>query len=186
MQDRRQDIIKAGLETLGEVGYAGFTQPRIAAKVGLRQSHLTYYFPTRADLLTAVAQAAIKAQLGVVETALRGGSLEAVATAVAGLTARHETTRILIALAQAADEEPRVRTLFRQLSDGIVQRIGQFLKTLTPTAPETNARLLHAVTVGLAVIGLATDRPDGARDAAAVLKAALNMLAHRIEKRAIF
>ena len=63
MQDRRQDIIEAGLATLREHGYAGFTQPRVAARAGLRQSHLTYYYPTRIDLLTAVGRAAIDRQL---------------------------------------------------------------------------------------------------------------------------
>lgn len=181
MQDRRQDIVKAGLATLGEFGYAGFTQPRVAAKAGLRQSHLTYYFPTRADLLAAVGQAAIQAQLAAAETALGGGSAEAVAAAIAGLTARHETTRVLMALAQAADEESRVRALFRDLTDGIAQRAGQFLKTLTPAATETDARLLHVVAVGLAVVGLATGRPDDASNAAAVLTATLSMIGHRTD-----
>ncbi|MHC5540598.1 TetR family transcriptional regulator, partial [Singulisphaera rosea] len=54
MTDRRQEIIEAGLATLRERGYSGFTQPRVATRAGLRQSHLTYYYPTRADLLAAV------------------------------------------------------------------------------------------------------------------------------------
>ena len=59
MQDRRHDIVEAGLAVLREHGYTGFTQPRIAARVGLRQSHLTYYYPTRLDLLEAVGRTAI-------------------------------------------------------------------------------------------------------------------------------
>jgi AcrR family transcriptional regulator len=63
VQDRRKEILGAGVTILREQGLAGLTQPRVAAKTGLRQSHLTYYYPTRADLLTAVTCAAIQAQL---------------------------------------------------------------------------------------------------------------------------
>ena len=71
MKDRRQDIINASLAVLKASGYAGFTQPRVAAEVGLRQSHLTYYFPTRVDLLAAVARVAIDRQLVAVDHAER-------------------------------------------------------------------------------------------------------------------
>ena len=43
LQDRRQSILDAALAVLREYGYAGFTQPRVAARTGMRQSHLTYY-----------------------------------------------------------------------------------------------------------------------------------------------
>ena len=62
MDDRRTQIIDAGLALLGEEGLSGLTQPKIAARTGLRQSHLTYYYPTRADLLAAVARAAVERQ----------------------------------------------------------------------------------------------------------------------------
>jgi AcrR family transcriptional regulator len=180
VQDRRQHIIEAGLATLREYGYSGFTQPRVASRAGLRQSHLTYYYPTRADLLAAVARAAIDGQLAAVDTALKlGSSPEAVAGAIAKVAARHQNTRVIMALAQAADEEPRLRALFRELADGIVLRAGRFLKALSPGATETDARLLHALAVGLAMLDLATGRTDGNRRAAAVLETALAMIAER-------
>ena len=61
MQDHRKDILDAGMAILQEQGLAGLTQPKIAARTGLRQSHLTYYYPTRADLVTAVARVGIEA-----------------------------------------------------------------------------------------------------------------------------
>lgn len=176
MQDRRQDIIGAGLATLREYGYAGFSQPRVAARTGLRQSHLTYYFPTRVDLLTAVARAAIDHQLEAVYPVLDGSSPEAVATAIAQIAGRHENTRVIMALAQAADEEPQLRALFRELADGLVARISRFLKTLNPAATAMDARLLHALAVGLAVVGLAAGQPDDGDHTAAVVEAALGMI----------
>jgi AcrR family transcriptional regulator len=117
--DRRKDILEAGLAILREHGLAGLTQPRIAARTGLRQSHLTYYYPTRADLLAAVARAAVAAQLAAARSLIRGvSSAEQSAAKMAVVTSRHENTRVLVALNQAADQEPAVRALFNELLDG--------------------------------------------------------------------
>lgn len=179
MQDRREQIIEAGLATLREHGYAGFTQPRIAARAGLRQSHLTYYHPTRLDLLVAVGRAAVDRQLAAVDATLGGlSSPEAAAGAIADLISRHGNTRVLMALAQAADEEPRLRELFRELADGIVARVARsLLGHHDPAAAEGPARFLHALSVGLAVVELATGRPDGKQRAAGILEAALHLIA---------
>ena len=177
MQDRRQNIIEAGLATLREHGYAGFTQPRVASRAGLRQSHLTYYYPTRVDLLAAVGRTAIDGQLAAIDAVFDGSSPDKVANAIAKVVVRHENTRVMMALAQAADREPQLRALFRELADGIVRRAARFLHALNPAATEADARLLHRLSVGLAVVDLATGRTDGKRRAAAVLKAALTMLA---------
>lgn len=176
MEDRRRKIIEAGLATLREHGYTGFTQPRVAARAGLRQSHLTYYYPTRADLLAAVGRAAIEGQLAAVDAVFDGSSSDAVAGAIAKLTARHENTRVLMALAQAADQEPQLRDLFRELADGVVSRAVGFLKRHNPAATETDGRMFHALCIGLAVIDLATGRPGGEGRAAAVVESALAMI----------
>jgi AcrR family transcriptional regulator len=62
LQDRREVILKAAIATLREYGYSGFTQPRVAKRADVRQSHLTYYFPTRLALLEGVARLAAAAE----------------------------------------------------------------------------------------------------------------------------
>jgi AcrR family transcriptional regulator len=47
--DVRTRILEAALGLLAEHGVTELTQPKIAAAAGVRQSHLTYYFPTRMD-----------------------------------------------------------------------------------------------------------------------------------------
>jgi AcrR family transcriptional regulator len=179
MQDRRQDIVEAGLATLREYGYAGFTQPRVASRAGLRQRHLTYYYPTRADLLAAVGRDAVDGQLVALDAVLDGASVDTAASAIAKVADRHENTRVMMALAQAADQEPQLRALFCELADGIVLRVGRFLKVLNPAATDADARLLHATSVGLAVVNLATGRADGKRRATAALETAITMIATR-------
>ncbi|MDE1994663.1 MAG: TetR family transcriptional regulator [Rhizobiaceae bacterium] len=179
MQDRRHDIIQAGIATLREHGYSGFTQPKVASRAGLRQSHLTYYYPTRVDLLVAVGRAAIEGQLAAVDAVLTQASLETVAAAIAKVAVRHETTRVIMALAQAADQEPPLRALFLELADGIVSRAHFFLKAHNPAATEADARLLHALSVGLAVVDLATGREDGESRAESILYSALSTISQR-------
>lgn len=175
MQDRRQDIIDAGLDTLREHGYIGFTQPRVAKRAGMRQSLLTYYFPTRLVLLTAVARAAVDRQLAAVDKVLGGSADKAVQTLTTHAI-RPETTRVLMAMAQAADKEPVLRELFVELTDGIVARFDRVLKSVDKRSTLADARLLHAIEVGVAVVDLATGRSDGAERNAEVLKTALQMV----------
>ncbi len=50
----RSDILDAALSIIETQGLEQLTQPRIARAAGVRQSHLTYYFPRRTDLLSAL------------------------------------------------------------------------------------------------------------------------------------
>ena len=178
VNERRQQILEAGLATLREHGYVGFTQPRVAARAGLRQSHITYYHPTRLDLLAAVGRAAVDRQLAAVDATLGSlTTLDEAAGAIAELVTRYENTRVLMALVQASDEEPQLRQLFGELVDGIASHVTAFLSRISgsPVAEES-ARFLHALSVGLSVVSLATGRPDGKQRAAGMLKTALHLI----------
>jgi AcrR family transcriptional regulator len=176
VKDRRQEIIEASLTVLRKSGYSGFTQPRVAAEAGLRQSHLTYYFPTRVDLLVGVARAAIDRQLGAVDLILGASSVREAAKIIANVAVRHENTRVIMALAQAADQEPALREQFRELADGIILRAGKLLGNLNIEPTDEHCYLLHAISVGMAVVDLATARKDGERRAARTLETALALM----------
>ncbi len=51
----RDRILAAALALLRETGIQGLSQVQVARRARVRQSHLTYYFPRRHDLLAAVA-----------------------------------------------------------------------------------------------------------------------------------
>jgi AcrR family transcriptional regulator len=174
--DRRSEIISAGLNVLRMDGYAGFTQPRVARAVGVRQSLLTYYFPTRLDLLTAVATEAIQMQLAAVDTILSASSPGAVATAIARIALRYENTRVIMALAQSADREPALRRLFHTLAAGILSRAAQLLQNLGIEPTPENCYLVHAMSVGMAVITLATASKDAEKRSVGALELALKAM----------
>jgi AcrR family transcriptional regulator len=176
VKDRRQDIIDASLAVLRESGYSGFTQPRVAAEAGLRQSHLTYYFPTRVDLLKGVARVAIDRQLAAVDAILGASSVREAAKIIAKVVVRHENTRVIMALVQVADQEPALRELFRELADGTILRAGKLLGNLNIEPTDEHCYQLHSMSVGMAVVDLATARKDGERRAARTLETALTLM----------
>ena len=174
---RERDIIEAGLALLREQGLASLTQPRVAERAGVRQSHITYYFPTRIDLVEAVARAAIDVQSNSAKSLLRGlkNSKEG-ADRISEVVARHENTRLLAALNQAADQEPRVQAAFRELLQVFVDEIGDALERMNLQTDAARVDLIHALFVGLSIIDLATGRENGQRRAKAVLKLAFQFL----------
>src|ERR1700722_15957747 len=111
--DMVERIIAAAITVLQREGVLGLTQPRVAAAAGLRQSHLTYYFPTRRDLVAGVAEAVAADLLAAFDGALRKAEdPRALAKGVARISAA-ERTRLLLALVLSADREAEVRRLFR-------------------------------------------------------------------------
>jgi AcrR family transcriptional regulator len=168
--ERRSRILTAGVAVLRKHGYAGFTQPKVAKLAGVRQSHLTYYFPTRVDLVKAVARVAVDRQLAAIDALLEVGSAKAASGLIANVTVRQENTRVIMALAQASDDEPALHDLFHELADGIILRVGKMLGNLGIKPIDEHRFLLHALWVGMAVINLAAGRADGERRAKRTLE----------------
>jgi AcrR family transcriptional regulator len=182
LQDRREIILKAAIATLREYGFSGFTQPRVAKRADVRQSHLTYYFPTRLALLEGVARLAVDGQLAALSSIVDLPSVPVAIRNIAAMIGRHENTRVMMALAQAADEEPSLRSLFRELADGIVSRLRQLLENLHLDATEEQVKLIHSLSVGLAVVDLAAQRPHSKRRVEAILESLFATLGSKNRK----
>jgi AcrR family transcriptional regulator len=174
MADRRQTILEAALAVLRDDGYLGFTQPRVAARAGVRQSHLTYYFPTRADLLVAVAQVAVDNQRSIIGSLVESG--EAGPAGLASVLTQAENARVLLTLVCAADDVPEVRELFQGLAAGMVANGESLLGTLGAPPRAAGADLLYAVSVGVVAISFATGRDDRQAWATSVLQTAIELL----------
>lgn len=176
MEDRRQQIINAGLAILREDGLPGLTQPRVCARTGLRQSHLTYYYPTRLDLLTAVTRAAIERRRVAAQAAAAGiNSLDEATSQIAAFVAQHENTRVLLALMQAVDQYPTLRALYTEMTNDMLITIQSVFVKLGIAPTRANIDLLHALVVGLSVVELATGRDDDQGRARAALATAFHM-----------
>jgi AcrR family transcriptional regulator len=177
---RRERIVDAGLAVLDEAGPLGLTQPRVARSAGLSQSHLTYYFPTRADLVEAIAETAAARLLAGYDAVLRKADRpEKLADAMGRLLRRTEGTRVLLLLIAEADREPAVRSLIRRLTPEVRGRIARGLDAAGIAADGEAVALLHALNIGLSTLHLARADDEAARETVACLKRALAVLAQR-------
>lgn len=93
-RDTRRIILDAALALFDEHGVSALTQPQIARAAGLRTSHLTYYFPLKADLLAAILDASHR----------RHGSDQA--EDPAKLIRDRQRMRLLLAVILEASESP--------------------------------------------------------------------------------
>src|SRR3954453_1037375 len=101
----RERILEAALSLLGGSGAHELTQPRVAKAAGVRQSHLTYYFPTRGELLQEVARYSIEKLAG--QLAHRHGA--SLSDGIAAGAADKRRSRVMLGLVTAADRDPAIK-----------------------------------------------------------------------------
>lgn len=162
MADKRTDITETALALVQEEGLAGLTQPRVAKRLGLRQSHVTYYFPTRDELLAAVTELAVQRRVAALEPMRRARTMQQKVRALAKVLVDPEQTRVLLALAQMADSEPALRPQFRALGELITPAATSMLQTAGAEGSREAIALLQTTSTGLAVVALATGQTDQA------------------------
>jgi AcrR family transcriptional regulator len=160
--DVRTRILQAALGLLAEG--EDLTQPRVARAAGVRQSHLTYYFPTVTDLMQAVARHSFESLGGELGGKGAGG--------IAGAIGDTRRVRLMLSLVRAADRDaslkPRMRAFVREIRERIGPLVGLEGDELA---------FLHTVVVGAAVLQLARDNAEARREAVAVLGKALSCIA---------
>ncbi|NHN38650.1 TetR family transcriptional regulator [Pseudomaricurvus alcaniphilus] len=159
-QPVRQRILDAALELAQTVGIQGLSQARVAARAGLRQSHLTYYFPVRTDLIKATLSA-IHAQI--MEEAhslpnsnsdperLREADLRHFFTSQVRNSAR---TRLLLSAMHASQQEPELRRWFAQFHKDLLSTLGEILARASISAAEEERELFHVCMIGASLQAL--------------------------------
>ncbi len=174
--DVRDRILEAALSLLAESGAHELTQPKVSRAAGVRQSHLTYYFPTRADLLQEVARYSIEKLAG----QLAGDPDQSpahVAEGIAAGAADKRRVRIMLGLVGAADRDPKIKQRMRKFVGELRARMTPVLEAAgLETDPESVA-FFHSVIVGCAVLQIARDNAEARAEAKAVLKKAAACIA---------
>lgn len=67
-QEMREQILRAALILLIEEGYRAMSMRRVAAMCGLKLGNLTYYYPSREDLVRDLLESVVRAYESVFET----------------------------------------------------------------------------------------------------------------------
>lgn len=164
--DVRTAILQAGDALLKEQGIAALTQPKVAKAAGVKQSHLTYYFPKRSDLLLGIAAHTIDGLMADLAARLETSAPQTAITETLGAAMINGIPpRIMLGLIIAADEEPGLRPSLSNLIRSVRARIQTLLERAGIPESGKAALLLHAAVVGLAVMHQAQRTPASADDA---------------------
>jgi AcrR family transcriptional regulator len=171
----RERILEAALGLLARSGAHELTQPRVARAAGVRQSHLTYYFPTRGALLQEVARYSIDKLAGQLVR------LEAAALpeAIAAGAADKRRSRIMLGLVNAADRDPEIKRRMRRFVDELRARMAPLFAAAGLATDAESIAFFHSVIVGCAVLQIARDNRQARAEAKAVLKKAAGYMAVR-------
>jgi AcrR family transcriptional regulator len=165
----RQRILDAGVRLLHDEGFAALTQPRIARAAGASQSHLTYYFPTRADLLLAIAEHSVDEVLS--RLAVGDGDPRALLLDSARYLPR---VRMLLGLVSAADQDPALRPALDRLVAHVRTSLSRLLQALGHAGDPAQVAALHGALIGLALLNLGRQSTESAADVEAGVSALLD------------
>jgi AcrR family transcriptional regulator len=164
--DVRSRILQAAVALLADHGPGELTQPKVARAAGVRQSHLTYYFPTRAELLLAVAAHSIDALASGMAASAQEGSLtrHTLAPALVAAVSDKRRARVMLGLAVTADQDAELKPRFREFVGTIRARIGALLAQIGVVVDADTLAACHTMLVGAAVLNLARDDAASRRE----------------------
>jgi AcrR family transcriptional regulator len=177
----RDRLLDAAMELVRAQGLQGFSQARVAAAAGLRQSHLTYYFPTRKDLLKALVKT-IHAELTLAIGSLLSddrpspASLETVCEFFGSRLSHPLLARLVVALMNAADEDPSLRRWLVDLDNELIAQLGEIFDKVGLRADRDALTLLHASFIGIALMAAHDDSEDGPARTAHLIRLAIDNL----------
>lgn len=157
----RERILDAAVAILSEGGIGELSQVQVARRARVRQSHLTYYFPKRADLISATAERvvsilAINAREVMSEAGERhtGDVLKRIADGIAS----QGHMRMFIGTIVEADRDPEVRTILMRETERLVDALADLLGGENTTE---RARLILASMWGLGLYAFLAKKPAG-------------------------
>lgn len=176
--DARQQLLTAALELLKSQGFQALTQARVAEAAGMRQSHLTYYFRTRNDLLKAVVEEGCSALFGMIGGDTRPGKATLAKFRDALLSVMNDLSmpRLLIALTVASDEDPSLKAWLAEFDRGVQAHLAASFRQLGLEPSTNDLTLFHAAMIGTSVLSLQRTDAEWSRTARKIVRVAFDRL----------
>lgn len=146
----REKILAAASELLLNQGFNTLTQQAVAKRAGVRQSHVTYYFPTRNDLLRATAQYGVEALLDPIASIGVAGtpSLEAFRQLLMPDKSDRQWFRLMTGLLIASDEDESIRPWLREFDQRIREKLAAGFSAVGIAISVDQQHFLHSTFVG--------------------------------------
>jgi AcrR family transcriptional regulator len=143
-------ILTAGVEVLHSEGFSALTQQAVAEKAGVRQSHITYYFPTRLDLLRATAQFGCECMMHPISSAAISGEVtfEQFRELLLPDFSDRNWWRLMTALVNACSESESIRNWIEQFDAQIRGRLREGFKAFGIALSDLDVEFLHASYIG--------------------------------------
>jgi AcrR family transcriptional regulator len=157
LANTRDRILHAAVSLLYEEGFASLTQQRVCERAGVRQSHLTYYFPTRNDLLRETAVFGCGAMLESMAESVRAGpmSLQQIRDELLTVDeADRKFGRLMVALIAASDEDTRIKPWLASFETENRERIAALLRAAGAEIATEDVEVLHAAYVGAVMLDI--------------------------------
>jgi AcrR family transcriptional regulator len=160
-QDGFEQILRAALSILIEEGYRAITFRKIAAICGIKLGNITYYFPTKEELIRELLEAVVISyeqsfdDVIHAEGATAEQRLEGLVTLILGDITTKRTTRIFPELWALSNHDPFVLNLIQTLYARARVALNDIIAELNPALPpeerETLALFISASMEGQTV-----------------------------------
>ncbi len=183
----RERILFAAVELLNDEGFAALTQSRVAEQAGVRQSHITYYFPTRNDLLRETAMFGCNALLEALDAGIAAGTLS-IDNFRDMLTADiHDRrfARLMCALTVASDEDAGIKPWLASFEDANRERLFNSFRNLGLNVTMDDTELFHAAYVGSLMLDLGETTDASLARAQRVGRQAFDTIVERANHRPV-
>ena len=177
----REKILTAATEMLLTVGFSSLTQQAVAARAGVRQSHLTYYFPTRNDLLRGTAQFGMEAMLlPMVETATTGGiSADELRQLLMPDKTDRQWFRLMSGLAAASEEDESIRQWMREFDIQVIEKLAAGFAAAGVEISAGKVHFLHATFIGALHLDMADPTDESFTKVSGAMALALDTILPR-------
>jgi AcrR family transcriptional regulator len=180
----RDRILAAAVKLLHEQGIGALTQARVSAMAGVRQSHLTYYFPTRNELLQQAVLGCCGSMLEVLDSPLQGRARSLIQfrkAAEAQLIDRRRA-RMFAAVTVASEEDPSLKPWIEQFQADMLNRMQQALSALGLAPRPIELEIFRATMVGAIHLDLAVSTDASRRRTLQIFRLAFRQLI-RVSRR---
>jgi AcrR family transcriptional regulator len=174
----RERLLEAAFQVLAAEGIHALTQTRVADRAGLRQSHLTYYFPTRNELLKAIVAHVAGQGPGMIkgDTDSLPPTLGALKAHLGDRITDARMARVMLALTTASDEDPSLKRWMVEFDEQMRGMFGALLATMGYQCSPQELALFHATMVGTAVLHSSEGTEESAREARELVGLAFDRL----------
>jgi AcrR family transcriptional regulator len=181
----RERILFAAVEILNDEGFGGLTQTRVAERAGIRQSHLTYYFPARNDLLRETAVFGCEAMLSAMEIGIESGELNIKNFREVMAVDIHDRrfARLMCALIVASDEDAEIKPWLANFEAANMKQIRRNFHKLGLPVTLDEVAFLHATFVGSVMLDLGESTDDSLARAQRKVNMAFEVIANAATAR---